>query len=709
MMPTARTMSPASGIPKLSPLGAIPILVLLASAAMAQEWRTWNRWPDHGGCMVVDERDARMLVFDSLAVPLAYTQGRSQLLQWNGQAFWPRLPEPPTGWNVDCACFERISQRVLAITRRGSNPPVASIWACDGTNWSQVPMPIPLQPYGSVALVQDPVRGQLAMVGYPAVPLSAPLQTWHFDGVGWTQAAMPGAPLVFGSISAAADTARGRIVLLNGGNHFEWDGVQWQLIGPAPGTTVAYDARRQRVVVHQGMGSIAEYDGSTWVQITASGPNGFTPVGSFVFDPTDGETLALVPPLSGGTPTLWSWNGSRWLQRGSTTASAITYSALHDPTRGRMIGLRDGPSALDLVAWEGDHWTVLGSGLPGMVMTFDSVRQRVVGTDGYVLYALTGTSMTPFATCPNLLFSMRDVFAGVGDPAGTLLNAGTPLFGTGFWTSTYDGATFRYLSPTLSAQPSTRAGARGAYHAASGGVVLFGGIGSQPLADTWVFRNSAWTQLFPVHAPPPAAYVWLAPDPQSGDLLLGGGRTNTIERFDVWSWDGTDWRSMPGRLPWSVGATAFDPVRGLLTTVNGFSLAFLSSQLPSIAAFGSGCGGGSRGAPTLHALGDPAIGNDTFALRVGNAAPGTMAFVMFALTTAPCTIGACTTYLSSPMTQAVLAADALGGRTFDVPVPLAPVLRGLDVYAQGGTIDFAPGALFGEYSLTPALALHVGD
>jgi hypothetical protein len=109
----------------------------------------------------------------------------------------------------------------------------------------------------------------------------------------------------------------------------------------------------------------------------------------------------------------------------------------------------------------------------------------------------------------------------------------------------------------------------------------------------------------------------------------------------------------------------------------------------------------------LHALGDPVIGNDTFALRVGNAPPGTFAFLMLDLTTAQIAIGGCTIYLPSPVTHSVVAADMFGGRTFAIPVPMIPALRGLVLYAQGGTIDFAPGALFGEYSLTPALSCRV--
>ena len=70
-----------------------------------------------------------------------------------------------------------------------------------------------------------------------------------------------------------------------------------------------------------------------------------------------------------------------------------------------------------------------------------------------------------------------------------------------------------------------------AYDTALGRVVLFGGIGSVAMNDTWYWQNGTWTQAAPFGTLP--APRWAAPmdyDPVSKALLLFGA-TDTAENM----------------------------------------------------------------------------------------------------------------------------------------------------------------------------------
>jgi hypothetical protein len=75
----------------------------------------------------------------------------------------------------------------------------------------------------------------------------------------------------------------------------------------------------------------------------------------------------------------------------------------------------------------------------------------------------------------------------------------------------------------------------------SGGVLLFGGVGVNPLADTWLWDGSGWTQLHPAHAPSPRSQMGMAFDAARGRVVLFGGRTTSQIFGDTWTWNGTDW------------------------------------------------------------------------------------------------------------------------------------------------------------------------
>ena len=172
-----------------------------------------------------------------------------------------------------------------------------------------------------------------------------PKATWALDSSGWRIAAdSVSGPPPRAHHAMAYDAARGRVVLFGGlatdrsylNDTWEWDGVRWQRIelsGPPARTRhrMAFDVARGVVVLYGGAGvrppgqtsgfnllsDVWEYDGRAWrnVALPTSGP-GKRMMHAMTYDAASAETL-----LFGGSDgvadrnDLWSWNGSRWLER----------------------------------------------------------------------------------------------------------------------------------------------------------------------------------------------------------------------------------------------------------------------------------------------------------------------------------------------------------------------------------------------------------
>ncbi|MGH9919082.1 MAG: kelch repeat-containing protein, partial [Nitrososphaerales archaeon] len=154
-----------------------------------------------------------------------------------------------------------------------------------------------------------------------------------------------------------------------------------------------------------------------------------------------------------------------------------------------------------------------------------------------------------------------------GDGSGT----GTALDGTWLWT----GSTWAEQSPATS--PPARSNAAMAYDAATGDVVLFGGIGSSGnyLSDTWTWNGSNWTEQSPRTSPSPRADAAVANDQASGDIVLFGGEaTNGQSLGDTWTWNGSNWaQAEPSRSPAARtnSSMAYDPATGVVVLFSGFS------------------------------------------------------------------------------------------------------------------------------------------
>lgn len=127
------------------------------------------------------------------------------------------------------------------------------------------------------------------------------------------------------------------------------------------------------------------------------------------------------------------------------------------------------------------------------------------------------------------------LFGGLQQETGT----GSPLNDTWTW----DGTTWMQQHPSDS--PSPRGDATMAYDTATNTVVLFGGDANGiPQGDTWTWNGTTWTQQHPATSPPARLGAAMVDDAALGKVILFGGNTLDSYLNDTWAWDGTTWTKL---------------------------------------------------------------------------------------------------------------------------------------------------------------------
>ncbi|MBB5057374.1 N-acetylneuraminic acid mutarotase [Granulicella aggregans] len=154
--------------------------------------------------------------------------------------------------------------------------------------------------------------------------------------------------------------------------------------------------------------------------------------------------------------------------------------------------------------------------------------------------------------------SIRDeyvLFGGrVKKSAAATCNAGavptglaTELFCKDTWV--YKKNNWTRMSPAT--MPPRRELHAMAFDAASGQVVMFGGVGytsSAPLGDTWVWNGSNWKQIVTAHKPPARFLHSMAYDPVNQKVVMFGGDGGVKILNDTWLWNGSDWLPAPKQI-----------------------------------------------------------------------------------------------------------------------------------------------------------------
>lgn len=303
---------------------------------------------------------------------------------------------------------------------------------------------------------------------------------------------------------------------------------------PRSGAAIAYDETRGVLVMFGGtangttpLGDTWTWDGARWTQRhpAVSPPlDGFAPQttpgrgpkpqsfpGLLMAD--DAATGSLV--LYGIPGSTWTWDGRSWHglrtappQRGTNDMAAMAY----DPaTRSVLLYIAPVGAGAQTWRWDGARWTELHP---------TTTPDVVVGSLAY-----DGGRL--------LLF---------GSPFGQV--QGRAVTRTWAW----DGSDWSLLAPAVGLPVANSIAA--AYDQARGRLVAYlGDTGAGP--ETWLWDGATWSRVHPQHEPPARAGAAAWYDSRTREVALYGGTevASATAAGDIWTWDGTDWRSTEGTRP----------------------------------------------------------------------------------------------------------------------------------------------------------------
>jgi hypothetical protein len=155
---------------------------------------------------------------------------------------------------------------------------------------------------------------------------------------------------------------------------------------------------------------------------------------------------------------------------------------------------------------------------------------------------------------------------------GSCLAGGHAFYSHATWT--WDGSAWTKQAPA--AHPSARYGASMAYDAATGTIVLFGGVHGdvQALGDTWTWDGTTWTKQAPAASPPARYDASMAYDAATRTIVLFGGDGShaRLRGTTTWTWDGSTWtKHTPAAHPpaGDVASMAYDPAADTIVRYNG--------------------------------------------------------------------------------------------------------------------------------------------
>lgn len=262
------------------------------------------------------------------------------------------------------------------------------------------------------ALVYDEVRQQVLLTGgsTPGEGESCCIffnDTWTFDGARWAPLGESGTKM--SGMRLVVDGAR-RVRSFGGfdggpmGVLRTLDGTSWRTDGEQPDlkaaeSGVAYDARRNRMVVYGGSGGPTlldatwEHDGTAWHKRDIASPPA-REAHMMTYDAKRARTVVFGGVRRGGSGQrslvrgdVWEYDGAQWIERNTAGGPAPRHSAgvAFDSRRGRIIifgGLGETGMLGDTWAWDGTTWTKLADSGPSRramgYMAYDPRRDRVV-------------------------------------------------------------------------------------------------------------------------------------------------------------------------------------------------------------------------------------------------------------------------------------------------------------------------------------------
>jgi hypothetical protein len=274
--------------------------------------------------------------------------------------------------------FDSARNRFVTLTAQGTSERVAGGWS------PAVGDPLPPGRRTGAAIAYDAQRGRAVLFGGTGDGNELLGDTWEWDGATdtWTEITPPGLrPRGRRGHALAYDAARKKVVLYGGiagtqtqdymTDTWTWDGASWERVAtaaaphpePRTGHYMAFDEARGRVVLYgqhgpwivgrigtqnTSRGNTWEWDGERWEKKSDQGAfsSGETSSRPMAYDTRRGRVVRvdLTGQQYGKSFVALEWDGATWSNISGSApgpkvdvASATSYGAGYDPTRGRFV------------------------------------------------------------------------------------------------------------------------------------------------------------------------------------------------------------------------------------------------------------------------------------------------------------------------------------------------------------------------------------
>jgi uncharacterized protein (TIGR03437 family) len=425
-------------------------LVLSSATCFAQTY-TWNlKWtsPPAAGTappsLAYDPVHNQAVLFDTNGS--TWTWSSASLLWVNAQPM--HSPTPRSG---SAMVWDANLNGAVLFGGESAGTAQNDMWLWNGADWTELtPANKPSARWGA-AIAWDPVHKQAVLFGGWAG--SNQKDTWLWNSKTWTHPTTKTSPTARYYSGMTFDVSHGQIVLFGGtagANFTSFDADTWTFDGVATwaqkttttqptarcATPLVYDPQHSQVVLFGGTtstqagangvnGELWTWNGSAWTEkTTTTAPTARSNFG-MTYDATNSQILLFGGAGAGDYNDVWTWDGSSAVLTAQTPSLRFGASLAYDNTASTawlMAGTNQNTKYNDVWAWNGATWAnapATGATPPKRQVgetAFDPVLGKVVEFGGITATGTGGIAASTIFTWSGTAKSWGSVAAKVAPP-----------------------------------------------------------------------------------------------------------------------------------------------------------------------------------------------------------------------------------------------------------------------------------------------------
>ncbi len=299
--------------------------------------------------MAFDQARGRMVLFGGHLPASPFYSGETW--EWDGQAWLLRATTGPSPRDYHAMAYD--GSRVVLFGGKADGPSTGDTWEWDGAAgaWHQLTPPVSPSARSSHAMVYDPIRGTVVLVGgFSASPV---METWEWSRAAgtWSLQSASGLPSPQSIVAGAFDASRSAVTVslygwssgallytrASAGNA-DWTPMSFGF-GPRATVGMAFDTSRAQLVL---VGNNDGYNGPPSAQTWEMGPG--APAWALRSSATPGGSNAALAFDSARSRTVLFSNHATWEWDGLSSGPAITAAPTY------VIAQPDGSSPIPVTA-----------------------------------------------------------------------------------------------------------------------------------------------------------------------------------------------------------------------------------------------------------------------------------------------------------------------------------------------------------------------